>query len=273
MTTIPETSQYDVVVIGAGFSGLYATWRLKKAGYTVHSFEAADDVGGVWTWNRYPGARTDSLQQVYQFSFDKEFFLNWKYSDIHPTQPEVLEYLNTFADHYDVRRHYSFNTAVTAAHWNESASRWNFMTETGETATARYFVTGLGLVSAPLIPDTPGFSDFEGDVYHTSRWPEKAIDFTGKKVAVIGTGSSGLQIAPAIVDDVAELTVFQRTPNWCPPDGHRPVTDEERESNSSKYDELWSRVRQHSAGWPWAATGRSVWDHTPSERDEIFEQA
>ena len=262
---------YDVVVIGAGFSGLYATWRLREAGYSVHSFDAADQIGGVWTWNRYPGARTDSLQETYQFSFDKDFYFDWKYSDIHPTQPEVLAYLNKFADHFDLRSLYSLSTRVTSARWDEEANRWTFLTDTGETATAKYFVTGLGLVSAPLVPDTPGFQEFQGEVYHTSRWPKEGVDFAGKKVAVIGTGSSGVQISPQIAEEAAELTVFQRTPNWCPPDGHRPVTENDRERIAEDFDGLWSRVREHGAGWPWSPTGRSVWDYPQVERDEIFE--
>lgn len=267
-----KSREYDVVVIGAGFSGLYATYRLAESGYSVHSFEAAHDVGGVWTWNRYPGARTDSLHETFQFSFDQDFAASWRYSDIHPLQPEVLRYLNTFADHFKLRDHYSFETTVESAIYDAVTNRWNFTTNTGEEATAKYFVTGLGLVSAPLIPETPGFADFRGEVYHTSRWPEDGVDFTGKKVAVIGTGSSGVQVAPAIVDDVAELTVFQRTPNWCPPTGHRDVTEEERIALLARFDDVWKRVRQHSAGWPWEPTGRSVFEATEEEREAIFEE-
>ncbi|WP_072801519.1 flavin-containing monooxygenase [Rhodococcoides yunnanense] len=272
MTRPTETPEYDVVVIGAGFSGLYATYRLAQAGYSVHAFEAADGVGGVWTWNNYPGARTDSLHETYQFSFDRDFASSWRYSDIHPTQPEVLDYLNTFADHFSLRDLYSFDTRVEQAAFDADAGRWNFTTDTGETARAKYFVTGLGLVSAPLFLNTPGFEKFTGRVVHTSRWPAEGIDFVGKKVAVIGTGSSGVQVAPAIVDDVAELTVFQRTPNWCPPTGHRPVSDDEHVSIVEDFDGLWSRVRQHPAGWPWNPTGRNVLDADPDERERIFEE-
>jgi len=272
MTADMNQTEYDVVVIGAGFSGLYATYRLSTAGHSVRAFEAGSGVGGVWTWNRYPGARTDSLHETFQFSFDKEFAAGWRYSDIHPLQPEVLDYLNTFADHFDLRRHYSFDTVVKSARYNEATNRWDFVTDTGETATAKYFVTGLGLVSAPLIPSTPGFEDFTGQVVHTSRWPEEGVDFTDKKVAVIGTGSSGVQVAPAIVDQVSELTVFQRTPNWCPPTGHRPVTDAEHEQLLENFDEVWSKVRQHPAGWPWEATGRSIFDVSDAERERIFEE-
>lgn len=169
------TGSYDVAVIGAGFSGLYATWRLKTAGHTVHSFESADDVGDVRTWNRCPGACADSLRRAHQPSSDRGSLLNRTDPDFHLTQPEDLEYLSAFADEYDVRRHYSFNTTVAAAHWDESVSRWNFLTETGETATARYFVTGLGPASAPLGPDTSGSPDSEGEVRRTSRTPKEAI--------------------------------------------------------------------------------------------------
>lgn len=272
MSERTEPREYDVVAIGAGFSGLYATYRLAHAGYSVHAFEAAEGVGGVWTWNNYPGARTDSLHETYQFSFDKEFAASWRYSDIHPSQPEVLEYLNRFADHFKLRDRYSFGTKVEKAAYNADTKRWEFLTDTGEEAIAKYFVTGLGLVSAPLFPSTPGFSNFTGAVYHTSRWPEGGVDFAGKRVAVIGTGSSGVQVAPAIVDAVAELTVFQRTPNWCPPTGHRPVTDDEHETLIEQFDDVWARVRQHPAGWPWDPTGRSVFDLAADERDAVFEE-
>lgn len=272
MTEGTDRREYDVVVIGAGFSGLYATYRLAMAGYTVHAFEAGDGVGGVWRWNSYPGARTDSLHETYQFSFDKDFAESWKYSDIHPAQPEVLDYLNTFADRFELREHYSFNTQVEKAWYDETSSRWNFDADIGEKASAKYFVTGLGLVSAPLIPNTPGFETFSGQVVHTSRWPADGVDFTGKKVAVIGTGSSGVQVAPAIVDEVAELTVFQRTPNWCPPTGHRPVTEDERKALIADFDRVWARVRQHPAGWPWESTGRNAVDVGEEEREHIFEE-
>lgn len=272
MNPTNSPNEYDVVVVGAGFSGLYAAHRLTTAGYEVHGFESGEHVGGVWNWNRYPGARTDSLHETYQYSFDKDFALRAHYTDIHPLQPEVLTYLNTFADEYGVRSLFSFGTRVESAVYDAEANRWHFTTSTGEEATATYFVTGLGLVSAPLIPNTPGFDQFTGQVVHTSRWPEEGVDFAGKKVAVIGTGSSGVQVAPAIVDEVAELTVFQRTPNWCPPTGHRAVTDADRAALKDDFDGVWSKVRQHAAAWPWEPTGRSLFDVSVEDREAIFEK-
>jgi cation diffusion facilitator CzcD-associated flavoprotein CzcO len=264
--------EVDAVVIGAGFSGLYATKRLGDIGLTVRSFDAAEGVGGVWTWNRYPGARTDSLAEAYQFSFDKEFAAAWTYSDIHPEQPEVYRYLNRFADHYDLRRHYTFGTTIEGATYDEAANRWTVRTDGGETVTCQFLVTGLGLVSAPIMPDVPGIETFAGEVHHTSRWPETPVDFAGKRVAVIGTGSSGVQIISTIAPEVGELTVYQRTANWCPPTGRRPITAEEREAYLADYDAVWARVRQHPAGWPWELTDRLALETDPAERDAIFEE-
>ncbi|KAE8765880.1 flavin-containing monooxygenase [Georgenia thermotolerans] len=265
-------SDVDVVVIGAGFSGLYATYKAKQLDLSVKAFDAGDDVGGVWNWNRYPGARTDSLHHTYQFSFDKELLNEWAYSEIHPSQPEVLEYLHLVADRYDLRQHYTFNTTVKSAVFNESTGRWEFETDTGQTASAKYFLTGMGLVSDPHKPRYPGEETFAGEIYHTSRWPQEPVDFTGKRVAVIGTGSSGVQIVPQIAKVASELTVFQRTPNYCPGTGNRPVTAEELQEIRENYDEVWRRVRNHPAGWPWEPTGRLTLEATEEERERLFEE-
>jgi len=265
-------NEVDAVVVGAGFSGLYATHRLAQAGLTVRSFDAAEDVGGVWTWNRYPGARTDSLHMTYCYSFDDALLKEWSYSEVNPAQPEVLSYLNHVADRFDLRRHYTFSTKVVSAVFNEATGRWDITTDGGETVSATYFVTGLGLVSAPLMPTAPGVETFGGELYHTAQWPHHDVDFAGKRVAVIGTGSSGVQITTRIAKEVGSLTVFQRTANWIAPTPNRPVSEEEIEQIRSDYDGVWSRVRQHPAGWPWETTGRNAVDVTPEEREQIFEQ-
>lgn len=273
MNNFSAAPDVDAVVIGAGFSGLYATKRLRDIGLAVRAFDAADGVGGVWTWNRYPGARTDSLHETYCFTFDKDLVNEWSYSEIHPDQAEVLEYLNLFADRFDLRKHYTFKTTVTSAVLDEATGLWNFLTDKGESLTAKFFVTGLGLVSAPILPDVPGLEDFEGEVYHTSRWPETPVEFTGKRVAVIGTGSSGVQLVSTVVDQVGELTVFQRTPNWVVPTGNRPVTPEELEEIRANHDEICRLVRNHPAGWPWELVDRKCVD-TPAEvREAMFEEA
>lgn len=268
------TADVDAVVIGAGFCGLYATKRLRDIGLSVQAFDAANELGGVWTWNRYPGARTDSLHETYCFTFDKQLVEEWSYSELHPDQDEVLAYLNFIADRYDLRQHYTLSTYVTSAVFDQVTGLWTFATDTGRTLTATYFVTGLGLVSAPIMPNVPGLQDFKGDVYHTSRWPkDHQVEFAGKRVAVIGTGSSGVQLVSTIADEIDELTVFQRTPNWVAPTGNRPVTPEDRKYIRANHQKIGERVRRHPAGWPWETTDRSCVD-TPAEvRDAIFEDA
>lgn len=268
-----QPAMVDAVVIGAGFSGLYATKRLRDLGLDVRSFDAGSGVGGVWNWNRYPGARTDSLHETYQFSFDREFSQAWEYSDTRPGQPEVHRYLNHFADHFEVRSAYTFDTWVESAVLDERSGRWVVSTSGGEQLSASYLVTGLGLVSAPILPNVPGLDDFRGEVHHTSRWPEQPVDFAGKRVAVIGTGSSGVQIISTIAEDVSELTVFQRTPNWVPPTGRGVVDDAERARVVAEFDDTWRKVRQHPAGWPWEPTGLSALEADAADRDAAFERA
>jgi cation diffusion facilitator CzcD-associated flavoprotein CzcO len=266
------SSEVDAVVIGAGFSGLYATYRLRESGLSVRSFDAADQVGGVWTWNRYPGARTDSLHMTYCYSFDKELLNEWAYSEVNPRQPEVLSYLEHVADRFDLNQHYTFGTKVTSAHFNEDTGRWDITTDGGEKVSAIYFVTGLGLVSAPLLPTADGLDAFQGELYHTAQWPHHDVDFAGKRVAVIGTGSSGVQLVSTIREQVGELTVFQRTANWVASTPNRPVTSEEIAEIRDNYDVLWTRVRNHPAGWPWEFTGRTAIETAPAERERIFEE-
>ncbi|MEU6643611.1 NAD(P)/FAD-dependent oxidoreductase [Saccharomonospora sp. NPDC046836] len=272
MDTSPAP-EVDAVVVGAGFCGLYATKRLRDTGLSVRAFDAADGVGGVWTWNRYPGARTDSLHDTYCFTFDRKLVDEWSYTELHPGQAEVLAYLNFVADKYDLRRHYTFGASVTSAVFDQASGRWRFRTDQGESLTAKYFVTGLGLVSAPILPDVPGLGRFSGEVHHTSRWPEYPVEFAGKRVAVIGTGSSGVQLVSTIANTVGELTVFQRTPNWVVPTGNRPVTEAEHEHIRAHHEEISRLVRNHPAGWPWELVNRKCVE-TPAEvRDAMFEAA
>lgn len=264
--------EVDTVVIGAGFSGLYATKRLTDIGLSVRAFDAAEGVGGVWTWNRYPGARTDSLHMTYCYSFDKDLLNEWSYSEVNPRQPEVLEYLRHVAQRFDLEQHYTFNTKVASAEYDEGAGRWTIVTDGGETVSATYFVTGLGLVSAPLLPTAPGLDSFRGEVYHTAQWPHHDVDFKGKRVAVIGTGSSGVQFVSTIANEVGGLTVFQRTANWVARTPNRPVTAADLEEIRSDYDTIWRRVRHHPAGWPWELPDRSALETDPHERERIFEE-
>ncbi len=273
MTAAEQSATVDAIVIGAGFAGIYATLRLTAMGLTVRSFDAADDIGGVWTWNRYPGARTDSLHETYCFTFDRDFYNEWAYTDIHPDQSEVLRYLHHVAERFDLRKLYTLSTRVESATFNEATDRWDVRTDSGEQVSAPYLVTGLGLVSAPIIPDVPGLESFGGELYMTANWPHDEVSLAGKRVAVIGTGSSGVQVISTIVGSVADLTVFQRTANWVARTGNRPVSDEERQGIRQHPEQVWDRVRQHPAGWPWEPVKRMALDTPAEERERLFEEA
>jgi cation diffusion facilitator CzcD-associated flavoprotein CzcO len=214
----------DVVVVGAGFAGLYALHRLKKLGFSVAVVEAASDVGGTWFWNRYPGARCDVTIIDYSYQFSSELQQEWEWSEKYATQPELLKYINHVADRFDLRKHITFNTRVDGAKYSEVNNTWSVRTDTGVTLTSRFCIFAAGNLSEPLRPDYPGFEDFAGEVYYTSRWPHEGVDFTGKRVGVIGTGSSAIQCIPLIAQEAKQLTVFQRTPNYCIP-AHNKALD------------------------------------------------
>ncbi|MGY2129578.1 flavin-containing monooxygenase [Blastococcus sp. SYSU DS0617] len=214
--------QVDVVVVGAGFSGLYLLHRLRAEGFSARVFEAASDVGGTWFWNRYPGARCDIPTTDYTFGFDPELEREWTWSEKYATQPEILRYLQFVTDRYDLRRDITFDTRVEGADWDDVAGLWAVRTSSGETVSCRYYVMATGCLSVPKAPDIEGASRFAGEVYFTSRWPHEGVDLTGRRVAVVGTGSSGIQSIPLIAQQAAQLTVFQRTPNFSIPAHNGP---------------------------------------------------
>lgn len=268
-----EHEHVDAVVIGAGFSGLFAAKRLLDQGLSVQGFDAGTAVGGVWNWNRYPGARTDSQHHTFCFSFSPELLRTWRYRDWYPTQEEVVGYLQHFSQTFDLARHFAFSTTVTSAHFLDAERRWEVRTDGGHVVRARYLVTAVGLVSEPNLPVLPGLEHFAGEVHHTSRWPQdRDVDFAGRRVAVIGTGSSGIQIVPAIAGVAEHLSVLQRTPNYVVPSGNRPVSDEAFAEICRTYDDVWDTVRANRAWHPYAATGRRALDATPEERRIVFEE-
>ena len=218
-----RTSSYDVVIIGAGFAGLYMLHKLRAKGMTVRVFEAADGVGGTWFWNRYPGARVDIESHEYSYGFDEQLELEWEWSERYASQPELLRYANHVADRFDLRRDIQFNTKVTNAHFDESAKRWTVTTDRGDRISAQFCVMATGCLSMPKDVDLPGADTFKGKTYRTSRWPHDGVDFTGQHVAIIGTGSSAIQSIPHIAKQAAHLTVFQRTPNFSLPAHNGPV--------------------------------------------------
>ncbi|OBG88471.1 steroid monooxygenase [Mycobacterium sp. E3298] len=213
----------DVVVVGAGIAGLYLAYRLSRAGYRFRVFEAGDDLGGTWYWNRYPGARVDVPSVDYMYSFDPDWHRDWRWSEKYATQPEILRYLNHVADKHDLRRHLTFSTRVQRAGWDDDVSLWRVGTDRGDELTSRFVVMATGCLSLPKQAEVRGLERFAGEIYFTSAWPHEPVDFTGKRVAVIGTGSSGVQSIPVIAQEAAQLVVFQRTPNFSIPAHNGPV--------------------------------------------------
>ena len=263
----------DVVVVGAGFAGLYLLHRLRQRGFSTRVLEAADDVGGTWYWNRYPGARCDIPTTDYTFGFDPELEKDWTWSEKYATQPEILRYAQFVAARYDLRRDISFGARVVAARWDDGTRRWHLRTDTGEDIRCQHCVMATGCLSLPKTPDIAGADRFKGEVYHTSRWPHEGVDFTGKRVAVIGTGSSGVQAIPIIARQARQLTVFQRTPNYSIPAGNGPVKPERRaplDADRSAYRQSakWSRAGVPSE--PTQVYGRYS---TPALQRERFEAA
>ncbi|WP_084532296.1 flavin-containing monooxygenase [Nocardia miyunensis] len=263
----------DAIVIGAGFGGLAATYRLREAGLEVRSFERAEDVGGTWLWNKYPGARTDSEGTFYRLNFFDDLFGPWRYSERFPAQPEVLTYLRTVADKLDLRRHYSFSTSVERAIWDEARARWEVDTDDGKTWSAKYLISAVGIQSAPIRPTLEGLEEYQGQVYHSATWPAGDVDFSGKRVAVIGTGSSGIQIVPQVAKQAEHLTVFQRTPNFSVPMNNAPLTDADHEEFEGNRADFRRRVREHPFSMPYSFTGRKALDFGDEERAAIFEEA
>jgi len=223
-------SDVDVVIVGAGFAGMYLLHRLRKLGMTTRVLEAGDDVGGTWYWNRYPGARCDIQSLDYSYSFDPDLDTEWQWSEKYAPQPEILRYAQHVADKHDLRRDITFGSRVDRAEWDEATSQWHVHTSTGETITGRHFVMATGCLSVPKEIDIDGADRFGGEVYLTSRWPHEGVDFTGKRVAVIGTGSSAIQSIPIIAAQASQVTVFQRTPNFSIPANNGPVPDDKKQA-------------------------------------------
>jgi cyclohexanone monooxygenase len=222
-----KSEQFDAVIVGAGFAGMYMLHRLRGLGLTARVFEAGVGVGGTWYWNRYPGARCDVESLEYQYGFSDEVQRGWTWSERYAAQPEILRYQNYVADKLDLRRDMRFETRVTSATYDEHTGLWTVETDKGDSVSARFCIMATGCLSAARVPDFEGLEDFQGDWYHTGGWPHEGVDFSGKRVAVIGTGSSGIQSIPVIAAQAAHMTVFQRTANFTLPAGNRPLTQGE----------------------------------------------
>jgi len=237
---------YDVVVVGAGFAGMYMLHRLRGQGFSVRVYEQGGDVGGTWYWNRYPGARCDVESMQYSYSFSEELQQEWNWSERYAPQPEILKYANHVADRFNLRPDIQLNTRVDRAVFDDSDNAWSVTTSDGKTVSARFVVLATGCLSNARMPDIKGLKDFKGEVYHTGHWPHEQIDFTGKRVAVIGTGSSGIQSVPVIAEQASQLTVFQRTANFSIPARNAMLTEEERQAFRAKYPEIRRFAREQS---------------------------
>jgi cyclohexanone monooxygenase len=267
-----EPESFDCVVVGAGMAGLYALYRFRGAGLATVVLEAADDVGGTWYWNRYPGARCDVESLYYSYSFSRELEQEWEWTERYPTQPEILRYLSHVADRFDLRRDIRFETCVESATWEDEASHWIVRTDSGDELVARYVVAATGCLSVPQTPSLPGLETFEGETYHTGRWPHDGVTFAGKRVAVIGTGSSGIQSIPQIAKTAGHVYVFQRTPNFSVPAQNRPLDAETQRDTKARYREIRESMRASFAGFPHARSERCMNEDPPDVRDEEFER-
>ncbi|MFG3489156.1 flavin-containing monooxygenase [Streptomyces sp. NPDC047972] len=262
----------DVVVVGAGVTGLYAVHRLRGLGHRVRGFERGDDVGGVWYWNRYPGARCDVESVDYSYSFDEELQQEWDWSEKYAAQPEIVRYLRHVADRFDLRPAYTFSTAVTSAELDEETLRWTVRTDGGEVLTARFVVFAVGCLSSTHVPDIAGAGDFLGAVCHTGAWPREGVDFGGLRVGVIGTGSSGIQAIPLIAEQAAHLTVFQRSANFSIPAGNEPLDEETRRRQKAGYAERRRLSRLSGGGSPHTAHRSATFEVSAEERRAAYEE-
>jgi cation diffusion facilitator CzcD-associated flavoprotein CzcO len=267
-----STLDYDVVVIGAGMSGLYQLYRLRQLGARVRVFEAGTGVGGTWYWNRYPGARFDSESYSYAYSFSKDLLEEWDWTEHFSPQPETLKYLNYVADKFDLRRDIQFRARVKAAHWQEATRSWQITLEDGSQHSTRFLVTAVGPLSAPTMPRIPGIESFKGESYHTGTWPHHPVTFAGKRVAVIGTGATGVQTIAEVAKTVGHLTVFQRTPNWCKPLHNGPIAKEEMQRIRADYPEIFKRCQETFACFLHTPDPRRTFDVTPEEREAFLEK-
>ena len=273
--------RFDAVVIGAGFAGLYMLVRLRQLGLTARLYEAGSGVGGTWYWNRYPGARCDVESMQYSYSFSEELQQEWQWTERYPKQDEILRYINHVADRFDLRRDIQVHTRVLSAVFDSTSQRWTVHTERGDevvhtdrgdTVSARFVISAAGCLSAARIPDIPGLESFNGKTYHTGNWPHEPVDFTGQRVAVVGTGSSGIQTIPVIARQASELVVFQRTPNFSIPAWNKPLPHSDQQAWKSDYPSHRANARQTRSGILYDYSQRSALEVDESERQQEYER-
>src|SRR3954465_1767820 len=268
-TSAPD---YDAIIIGAGMSGLYQLYRLRELGLRVRVIEAGTNVGGTWYWNRYPGARFDSESYSYGFSFSKELLEEWDWSEHFAGQPETLRYLNHVAAKFDLRRDIQFRSRVTAAVYEDASRSWSVTLEHGKTFSTRFLITAIGPLSTPTLPRIEGRDDFKGQSFHTARWPKEPVDLAGKRVAVIGTGATGIQTIQTIAGQVGHLTVFQRTANWAAPLHNGKIDAETQAKIKAGYPEIFARCRETFACFIHTPDPRSAFEVSDEEREANYER-
>ena len=271
--TKTKGADVDAVVVGAGFGGLYAVHKLRnELGLSVRAYDNASDVGGTWFWNRYPGALSDTESFCYRYSFDKDLLKQGKWTSRYLTQPEIIEYLNGFADKYDLRRTYRFNTKVTATHFDERTGLWRVTTDRGEQVTAKYLVTGLGLLSATNKPAFQGVDSYRGQIFHTGAWPE-GVELSGKRVGVIGNGSTGVQVITALAPVASHLTVFQRSAQYVVPIANLPESEDTIAEYKANYEAIWKQVKTSAVAFGFTESTTAATSVSQEERERVFERA
>ncbi|MVT69176.1 NAD(P)-binding protein [Bradyrhizobium pachyrhizi] len=270
----PETAalDYDVIIIGAGLSGMYQLYRLRELGLSARVFEAGTGVGGTWYWNRYPGARFDSESYSYGYSFSKELLEEWEWSEHFAGQPETLRYCNYVADKFDLRRDIQFESRVTSAIYQDDTRSWRITLESGAQHSCRFLITAIGPLSTPTLPRIEGRDDFRGQSFHTARWPKEKVDFTGKRVAVIGTGATGIQTIQTIAGEVGHLTVFQRTANWAAPLHNGKIDAETQARIKAGYPEIFARCKETFACFVHTPDPRGAFEVSEAEREAFYEK-
>ena len=262
---------YDAIVIGAGISGLYQLYKLREIGMKVRVFEAGTGVGGTWYWNRYPGARFDSESYSYAYSFSQELLDEWDWSEHFASQPEILRYLQHVADRFDLIKDIRFSSDVTSAHYSDDTRSWQIRLQDGSVYRSRFLITGIGILSEPTLPKIEGIESFKGHSFHTSRWPHAPVDLAGKRVAVIGTGASGVQTIQEACKYAGHLTVFQRRPNWCAPLHNSNIKPDEMKAIRSGYKDMFELCAQTRAGFLHTADPRGTFEVSEKERYEFWE--